>query len=163
ESSAAILPEPPPHWSFSSLREIRTCPRRYALARASYPDLWNGRGYPRLPALAELFGKVVHDALDTIMKAVVAAGCEPVQSPEAVTVLRRLGGYTTVIERATENRLADLQGNPRLSDDFRQRIQRGLHERSAEARVRVQAYISKAAITPGGKPPAGRTPAGPGA
>jgi hypothetical protein len=151
ESSAAILPGPPPHWSFSSLREIRTCPRRYALARASYPDLWDGRGYPRLPALATLFGDIVHDALDTIVSAVVAAGCESAQSPEGVTVLRQLGGYTAVIERAAEDRLADLQGNPRLSDDMRQRIQRGLNERAAEARVQVQAYITNTVITYGGK------------
>lgn len=160
ESSAAILPGPPPHWSFSALREIRTCPRRYALARASYPDLWNGRGYPRLPTLMELFGKVVHDALETIVKAIVSVGCESAQSPEAVTVLRQLGGYTAVIERATGDKLADLQDNPRLSDDLRQRIQRGLYERAAEARVRVQAYISKAVVIPGEKLPAGRTPMG---
>ena len=49
ESSAAILPGPPPLWSFSSLREVGACPRRYALARASYPDLWDGRGLPADP------------------------------------------------------------------------------------------------------------------
>ena len=151
ESSAAILPGPPPLWSFSSLREAGACPRRYALARASYPDLWDGRGYPRVPALAALFGDVVHDALDTIVKALVAAGCESAQSPEAVTVLRQLGGYTAVIERAAEARLAGLPGNPRLSDDLRQRIQRGLRGRVADARVQVQAYISNAVIAPGGR------------
>ena len=44
-----------------------------------------------IPALAALFGDVVHDALDTIVKALVAAGCESAQSPEAVTVLRPAG------------------------------------------------------------------------
>lgn len=153
ESSAAILPGPPPHWSFSSLRDIRTCPRRYALSRASYPDLWEGHGYPHVPALATIFGHVVHDSLETIVKAVVAAGCESIQSPEAVTVLRELGGYTRVIERAAERRLAGLHGNPRLNDDLRQSIQRNLRGRIADARVQVQAYISSAVITPGGKPP----------
>ena len=63
-----------------------------------YPDLWDGRGYPRVPAFAALFGDVVHGALDTIVRALVAAGCESAQSAEAVTVLRQLGGYTAVIE-----------------------------------------------------------------
>jgi PD-(D/E)XK nuclease superfamily protein len=152
ESSAAILPGPPPHWSFSALKEVKTCPRRYALARARYPDLWDGRGYPQVPALAALLGDVVHDALETIVKAIVAVGCESTQSSEAVTVLRHLGGFTTVIERATEDRLANLQGNPRLSDDLRQRIHRGLYERTADARVQVQTYISNAVITTGSRP-----------
>ncbi|MGW6504285.1 PD-(D/E)XK nuclease family protein [Nonomuraea angiospora] len=160
ESSTAILPGPPPQWSFSSLREIRTCPRRYALARASYPDLWDGHGYPQVPALATIFGHVIHDTLEMIVKAIVAAGCESAQSPEAVTVLRHLGGYTKLIERTTEKRLAGLQGNPRLSDDLRQSIHRRLHGRAADARVRVQAYISKAVITPGGEPTAGGTSPG---
>jgi hypothetical protein len=95
-SSAAILPGPPPLWSFSSLREAGACPRRYSLARATYPDLWDGRGYPRVPALAALFGDVVHDALDTIVRALVAADCQSVRSPGAVNVLRQLGGYTAV-------------------------------------------------------------------
>ena len=151
ESSAAILPGPPPLWSFSSLRDAGACPRRYALARASYPDLWDRRGYPRIPALAVLFGDVVHSALDTIVKALVAADCQSAQSPEAVTVLRQLGGYTAVIERAAEARLASLPGNPRLSDYLRQRIQRGLRGRVADARVQVQAFISNTVIAPGGK------------
>jgi hypothetical protein len=159
ESSAAILPGPPPLWSFSSLRDAGACPRRYALAHANYPDLWDRRGYPRIPALAALFGDVVHSALDTIVKALVTAGCESAQSPEAVTVLRQLGGYTAVIERAAEARLASLPGNPRLSDYLRQRIQRGLRDRVADARVQVQAFISNAVIAPGGKAQEAVTPA----
>jgi len=150
ESSAAILPGPPLLWSFSSLREVEVCPRRYALAHASYPDLWDGRGYPQIPVLAALFGDVVHSALDTIVKALVAAGCESA-SPEAVTVLRQLGGYTAVIEHAAEARLAGLPGNPRLNDDSRQRIQRGLRNKVADARVQVQAFTSNAVIAPSGK------------
>jgi PD-(D/E)XK nuclease superfamily len=69
-----------------------------------------------------------------------------------------------VIERAAEARLAGLPGNPRLSDDLRMRIQRGLRDRVADARVQVQAFISNAVIALGGKaqeavtPAAGRAP-----
>jgi hypothetical protein len=162
-SSAAILPGPPPLWSFSSLREAGACPRRYSLTRAAYPDLWDRRGYPRVPALAALFGDVIHDALDTIVKALVAADCQFVQSPGAVDVLRQLGGYTAVIERAVDARLASLPGNPRVSDDLRQRIQRGLRGRVADARVQVQAYISNTIIIPAEKAKGAGTPAPDGA
>jgi hypothetical protein len=151
ESSTALLPPPPSYWSYSSLREAEACPRRYALSRARYPDLWDGTGYPRLPRVPALFGDIVHAALDTIVKALVTVGCESAQSPEAVAVLRQLGGYTAVIERAAEARLAGLPGNPRVRDDLRLRIQRGLRDRVADARVQVQAFISNAVIAPGGK------------
>ena len=64
-----------------------------------------------------------------------------------------------MIERAAEAGLARLAGNPRLSDDLRQRIQRGLRDRVADARVQVQAFISNAVITPGGRAPEAGTPA----
>jgi hypothetical protein len=159
ESSAAILPGPPPLWSYSSVREVRVCPRQYALSRASYPDLWRGRGYPRVPALAALFGDVVHDALDTIVNAIVDAGCESAQSSDAVAVLRQLGGYTTVIDSAAQARMTALQGNPRLSDDLRQRLHRGLDGRVPDARIQVQGYISKSVIASAGTPKAAGKPA----
>ena len=154
ESCAAVLPGPPALWSYSSLREVGACPRRYALSRARYPDLWDGRGYPRLPALPALFGDVVHNAVEKIVKALVAAGCESPQSAQAVSVLRALGGYTAVVELATTARLAALAGNPRLREDLRQRIERGLRDRVADARAQVQAYISTSVMGPlAGQPP----------
>ena len=39
-------PEPPREMSVSSLRAIESCPRRWALSTASYPNLWRGIGYP---------------------------------------------------------------------------------------------------------------------
>lgn len=45
----AVLAGPPSIWSYSSLKEVETCPMRYSLSRADYPGLWDQRGYPRLP------------------------------------------------------------------------------------------------------------------
>ena len=84
KSCLAVLPAPPGFWSYSSLKEIDACPRRYALARASYPDLWDGPGYPQAPTLAALFGDVVHGALETIVKALAASGCESATAAGAV-------------------------------------------------------------------------------
>jgi hypothetical protein len=44
-----------PRWmSFSALLEIEACPRRWALKSATYPSVWNGRGYPRIPQSAAI-------------------------------------------------------------------------------------------------------------
>lgn len=91
---SAVLPAVPAMWSYSSLKEAETCPRRFALARADYPDLWTQRGYPRLPNLPAMKGDVVHGALQIIVTALVTAGCVSPRTADAVTVLRELGGYT---------------------------------------------------------------------
>ena len=44
-----------PAWmSFSDLRNIEGCPRRWSLSSASYPDIWSGRGYPPKMYLADV-------------------------------------------------------------------------------------------------------------
>lgn len=149
ESSDAILPEPPRLWSYSSLRDAGACPRRYVLSRATYPDLWPGSGYPRRPSAAALYGDVVHGALEKIVKALTADGCDSPRSAGAVGALRRLGGYTAVIEAVTEDRLNELDdGNPRVSADLQHRIARDLRERIPDARAQVQTYVSKSALGP---------------
>lgn len=143
QESRAILPAPPTFWSYSALTEIEACPRRYMLSRASYPDLWEGQGYPRIPSLSALFGDVVHGALDVIVTALVDAGCNSPQDAAAVSVLRELGGYTAVTDRAVDDRLTRLPTNPRLDADQRRRLVRDLRGRVAEARAEIQAYVSR--------------------
>lgn len=94
--SIARLPDPPDFWSYSSLREVQACPRRYVLGHSQYPELWDGRGYPQLPHVAALFGEIVHDALARIIPALARAGCSAIDSPNAVAVLRGLGGYSVI-------------------------------------------------------------------
>src|SRR5688572_2264969 len=94
DRSVAVLPDAPEYWTYSSLHEVEACALRFSLATASYPDLWSGYGYPRAPNPAALFGDVVHDALERIVRALVAAGCTTSTSREAVGVLRSAGGYS---------------------------------------------------------------------
>jgi len=143
DGMVAILPGRPDFWSYSSLKEIEACPRRYALSRSSYPELWDGRGYPQVPATAALFGDVIHGALDRIVRALIAAGCESPQDPAAVDVMRELGGYTAVTEEALVERLARLDDNPRLDIDRKRRLSRDLRARIPEARAQVQAYLRR--------------------
>ena len=66
------------------------------LFRSKYPDLWDGSGYPEVPSAAALFGDVVHDSLEAIVRALAKGGCTSAIGPEAIAVLKELGGYTAV-------------------------------------------------------------------
>jgi len=151
ESSEAILPGPPPLWSFSSLKEAGACQRRYALARASYPDLWDGRGYPRVPALAALFGVVVHGALDTIVKALVAAGCESAQSRSSAS--SRQPSHIPTAYTLTVSRYRRHAGHPqprpaRLRDPGKGNTMPAADDRSADqARAAIEAALGQIGFT----------------
>lgn len=139
----ALLHGPPAFWSYSALGEIETCPRRYVLSRGKYPELWDGDGYPPVPSPAALFGDIVHDALDALVKALAGAGCESLRAPGAIEVVKSLGGYAAVVKTALERRLRRLEGNPRLSQDVLLRLTRVVVDRAEEARAQVQEYLSR--------------------
>jgi hypothetical protein len=141
--STAVLTGSPRHWSYSSLKQVEECPRRYSLTRASYPELWERRGYPQAPTRAALFGDVVHGAIERILKALAAADCTSVKSAEAVSVLKALGGYTAVAEQVLAERLAQLDGNPRVRNEQRRRLDRDLGDRMPDARGEIQEYLSR--------------------
>lgn len=147
-SGWAVLPGPPAMWSYSSLKDVETCPLRYALSRADYPDLWRHHGYPPLPIPAAIRGDVVHGALETIVKALVKAGCSSARSAEAVAVLRGLGGYTNVAEGVLAAQLARFEGNPRLGADRREQLTRSLTDWVPEARELIQTYLNRIDLRP---------------
>lgn len=144
----AVLPTVPAMWSYSSLKEAEICPRRFALARADYPDLWAQHGYPRLPNLPAMKGDVVHGALQIIVTALVTAGCVSPRTADAVTVLRDLGGYTAVAQRTLDEQLRRLDGNPRISADRRAQIDRALSDWLPEAREQIQSYLNRMTLHP---------------
>lgn len=135
-------------WSYSSLKEIEVCPRRYALSRADYPDLWDKPGYPRLPNPAAIKGDVVHGSLEIIVKALVKAGCLSTRSADAVSVLRELGGYTAVAQGVLDKLLAKLDGNPRISRERREQVNRLLGDWVPEAREQIQTYLNRMELRP---------------
>ena len=151
-SGRAVLPGPPTMWSYSSLKEVETCPLRYALSRADYPDLWEQHGYPRLPIPAAIRGDVVHGALEIIVKALARAGCSSARSAVAVAVMRELGGYTKVAEDVIAVQLARFEGNPRLGEDRREQLIRGLTEWVPEAREQIQTYLNRMDLRPPSAP-----------
>jgi hypothetical protein len=141
--SVAVLPDAPDRWSYSSLKAVENCPRRYVLTRAKYPDLWDRSGYPEVPSAAALFGDVVHDSLEAIVRALTNSGCTSASGPEAIAVLKELGGYSGVAKAMLAKRLAKLAGNPRLAGGGRERLQDQLEHRIPEAREEIQELIDQ--------------------
>ncbi|OBH94286.1 PD-(D/E)XK nuclease family protein [Mycobacterium sp. E2733] len=157
EASDAILPPRPLFWSYSSLKEIESCPRQYMLSRASYPDLWSGHGYPPLPIAPAIMGDAVHGVLETVVKALVEAGCETSRAPGAIEVFKSLGGFTALIEQAVTTRLDLVKASPRVDAERCRRLRRELGDRVADARGQVQEYLSRAKFS--AKPTDGAVPA----
>ncbi|WP_210417748.1 PD-(D/E)XK nuclease family protein [Bythopirellula goksoeyrii] len=128
--------------SFSTLLELESCPRRWALKWAEYSGLWEGRGYPLLPVQSSLEGTVVHRAIGRINAAISAKGCTSVRDASAVTALRELGGYTVVIKECIIEGLRSYATNPRalpVLETIRQR----LTARLPELRSLVQMHVSR--------------------
>ena len=135
-------PAPPKDMTVSALSEIETCPRRWALGSAEYPDLWAGRGYPPKPALSSLSGSVVHFAIETITKAFVQAGCASVQDACAVQAMQELGGYTKVINDCIDSLTDRYNRNPRATR-FLDGVRRTLRGQIPILRARTQTLLSR--------------------
>lgn len=147
-SSTAVLQDAPQLWSYSSLKEIELCPRLYVLSHAYYPELWDGHGYPEAPNSASMFGDVVHDSLERIIRALVNKGCMSTIGAEAVAVMRELGGFSEIIKTMLTRRLAKIDGNPRVDGPRRDRLKDQLEHRIPEAREEVQRYLQRMKLMP---------------
>ena len=143
----AEWPPFPETMSVSVLNELESCPRRWALAAASYPDVWSGRGYPPALVIPRMAGTIVHAVLEVIVAAMVRNGCGSVQGPDAVGVMRELGGYTKLIGRAIEDVLQPHSVNPRAAHR-RADATRTLQNQIGKLRARVQSLLSNVNLPP---------------
>ena len=135
----ATWPEPPLEMSVSTLRAIESCPRRWALSTASYPELWQGVGYPLRTQRSRLMGSVVHGAIERIVRRLAQADCGSLSDPCAPAVIREMGGFTSILRSCIEETLAREAENPRLHDleDLRISLERSM----AKMRVDVQSVL----------------------
>jgi hypothetical protein len=139
EEISGIWPEAPSTWSYSSLAAAERCPRRWSLSRATYGG--NDRpGYPDLPNVAALIGRTVHNAVEIIVDAVAQAGCASVSDPLAVTVVKELGGLSSVITDSASRVLAEVQKNPRASR-LMPYLEKRFKESKGEMRLRTQQLL----------------------
>ena len=142
----AAWPDAPGEMTVTTLREIESCSRRWALSAGHYPDLWNGRGYPPRVQIGALSGTVVHRALEVITRALVRAGCASLHDPTALQVMRDLGGYTKVMNECIDRVLSRLASNPRA-----QRVlefaDRSLRAQVPELRTRAQTMLCRVRLS----------------
>ena len=144
---AGEWPTAPANWSFSSIAQARACPRQWALTRAEYPAIWDGRGYPPRPSESALAGQVLHACLEDVVSSFKKLSCPNAHDPRAVEALRGCGGYSTLILKAIDRVLAPMRDNPRMShrvDDLRDSLIR----QSSNLRSRAQMLVSKVDLGP---------------
>lgn len=134
-------------WSYSSLKEAEECPRRWMLSRADYPGIWTRHGYPPRPSAAALLGDVVHAALEAILLGFKTAGCTSARDPSTIGVLKGLGGYSKLAERAIDQRLALLAANPRAAERL-DSLRTTLLLRLPDIRQRIQEIVSRVHVVP---------------
>ena len=135
----AMWPEPPREMSVSSLQAIESCPRQWALSNASYPELWQGIGYPPRTQRSRLMGSVVHCAIEMIVKRLARANCGSISDPCVPAVIRELGGFSSILSSCIGEIVARQSKNPRLReiDALRNSLERGM----AKMRVDVQSLL----------------------
>lgn len=166
-------PATPTLWSYSSLKEMEACPRRWMLSRADYPDIWARRGYPSLPVTAAIFGNVVHGVIERLTRALTTAGVRSPAAGDVVGVLGSLGGWRGIVLDAVERELARFDDNPRVSTERVERVRSELVRRAPEAADQVKAFLGRGILPTGAASepsdegaatdaPRRRMPAGPG-
>jgi hypothetical protein len=169
-----LWPTTPTLWSYSSLKEIEACPRRWMLSRADYPDIWERPGSPPLPVVAAIFGNVVHSVVERLIKELAAAGITSPNVGDVVGVLGSLGGWRRIVLDAIDRELQRLDGNPRISPERVDRLRDELLRRAPEAADQVKAFLGRGALpapqssgchleAKEAETPRQRSPAGPGA
>lgn len=138
-----LWPTTPMLWSYSSLKEIESCPQRWMLSRADYPDIWERHGYPALPVVAAIFGNVVHGVAERLSKELGAAGTVSPSAADVVALLASLGGWRGIMRDAIERELARLDGNPRVTSERVDRVRNELIRRTPEAADRVKQFLGR--------------------
>jgi hypothetical protein len=164
-------PPPPKRMSYTTLRDIETCPLRWSLRQGTYPDAWSGTGYPPSPAGATIAGHVVHEALERIVRAVSAAreaqpagrDAYPNTSDPMVLVveaLRALGGISAVLEGVIRETVHGWESNPRLRPRAKE-LASDLQRQLPALRPRVQHFLNRVDL-PWVRPPVGSSAGAPG-
>lgn len=142
-------PSKPELWSYSSLKEMETCPRRWMMSRATYPDLWDRRGYPAQPVVAALFGNVVHGVVERLAQALADEGISAANPGAVVGVLGDLGGWRGIVLKEIDYQLSRFDGNPRVTADRIERVRDELTRRAPQAADQVKVFLGRGALPSG--------------
>lgn len=130
--------------SFTTLRAIERCPLQWSLIRGTYSGLWEKAGYPDRPYVATIAGRLVHSALEILTRALANSGVDSPLHPDAVPVLKGLGGITVVLEREFQKISEELRINPRAASS--PIVSAELVKTLPVLRQRVQLILSRLSI-----------------
>jgi len=145
-------PEVPEWWSYSLLREVEACPRQWALWNAIYPRIWTAHGYPKRPYIASLQGRVIHASVNEIIRFLRRCNCQSSTDPQIPSLLKEIGGYSSVIRRNILREREYFENNPR-SVDYTEHVFNTLKNRVHEIREQVQTLITRVAFLGGNTMP----------
>jgi hypothetical protein len=138
----SLWPDNPAHMSFSLLRGLEKCPKRWALSSAFYPELWDRNGYPRQINIAELEGIIIHASLELILKEMSVDSMSTQGDDYSVRVLRKLGGISSIIRTQIDGTLSSYAGNPRVSNRLAAFYSQ-LCNRTEHIRSTIQRHLSR--------------------
>jgi len=109
---------------------------------SDYPQIWEKRGYPEPLVQSTIIGRVIHRAVEIIVKEFHRRGCASFVDPQAIEVMRELGGFSRVIENNIDEILSQYANNPRASGTL-QDARRILHGKKGEIREDVRILFSR--------------------
>lgn len=154
ERESLLIAAPPKQWarapewlSFSVARDIEQCPRRASLRRSQYEDVWPRIGYPPRFSAAVARGTIVHNSVERLVKALALAGCTNIGEVDAITELKKVGGFSAVIRSELENWLTECSENPRLNRET-DAIRGRLEQLIPEMRLSLQVMLRDTQIEP---------------
>jgi hypothetical protein len=127
----------PARLSHSVSRDIRRCPRQWALSKSGYSF---GTGYPRRYGPAAVAGLVVHAALELVVERIKSR--DVVETAPLLATLRDLGGISGVVSMARDHVLADLKINPRMEHRIA-RVESDLSRRDVQIHEAVRHSLAK--------------------
>lgn len=143
---ASSPPEPLTTMSYSTLVDAERCPRRWWLTHARYPHLWNEWGYPQPFSLPLSTGRIVHRAIETLIKAADSSDTNEHGPMALAAALHRIGGYMHLLNCSMLEEIDALRRNPRVEEQL-EWIERDLRGRLLLMREQVQAQIARLAPT----------------
>lgn len=142
-------PGTPALWSYSSLKEMEACPRRWMLSRATYPDVWDSSGYPQQPVAAAVFGNIVHGVVERLAQALADVGVGSAIPGAVSGILRAQGGWRGIVIDEIELQLDRFDDNPRVSREQIDRLREDLIRRAPQAADQVKTFLGRGALPTG--------------
>ena len=127
-------------WSASTLNEIEECPKRFALRRASFPEIWSRAGFPNRISAAQVKGIVVHEVVSMIMNSV--QNSSELAEKSVMSFLKERGGYIELLKSILDKELLSANSNPR-AELMVEAIKREILADLSELRGQVQYFVKE--------------------